>query len=92
MKEFNTSSYIKVLVYDDNRNEVVMFFKVTKFFLENRQDINEIFEIINEHLNNFQSCWILNQPKQFSSNLKYRKTISINISNFYFQEKSYVQS
>ena len=46
VNEFNTSSYIKVLVYDDNRNEAVMFFKVTKFFMENRQDINDIFEII----------------------------------------------
>ena len=53
MNEFNTSSYIKLLVYNDNRNEAVMLFKVTKFFLENRQDINDIFEIINEHLNNF---------------------------------------
>ena len=74
VKESNTSSYIKVLLNDDNCNEAVMFFKVTKLFLENHQDINEIFEIINEHLNIFQSCWMLNQPKKFSSNLKYRKT------------------
>ena len=48
MNELNTSYYIKVLAYDDNRNKAVMFFKVTKFFLENRQDTNDIFEIINE--------------------------------------------
>ena len=69
MNEFNTSYYIKVLAYDDNPNEAVMFFKITKFFLENRQDTNDIFEIINEltHIFTYSliSSYITYHPYEF---------------------------
>ena len=66
MNEFNTSYYIKVLAYDDNRNKAVMLFKVTKFFLENRQDTNDIFEIINELINIFTyKNFIYQNPRNY---------------------------